>query len=54
MTYSRPGMTQLQAEVTRVGKATAVITGQTIKSALPSEGLPDQPFTVVTAYEADE
>ena len=47
-------MTQLLAEITCVGKATAVITGQTIKSVLPAENNANPIFSSPAAYEADE
>jgi hypothetical protein len=54
MNYSRPRVAQLQAEVTRVGRATAVITGQTFKSVIPAENVTSMIIETAPAYEADE
>jgi len=47
-------MAQLQPEITRVGRATVVITGQTFKSIILPENNPSPIVDTVPAYEADE
>jgi hypothetical protein len=47
MKYSKP-------EIVVLAEAACCIQGQTFKSVLPSENLPNSFFSPVSAYEADE